>query len=249
MRIIFRFLLFSIVAIVSSSFAQQSPRIFLIGDSTVADKPVANDNPERGWGQLLPEFVSLEIKNYAVNGRSTKSFIAEGRWDSVLQVLRAGDWVFIQFGHNDQKTQDSTRYAAPHTLYKTNLIRFVQDASAKGARPVLITPVMRRKFDEQGNFIDQHGDYPNVMKEVAASLQVPLIDLHALSKEVIVHHGVEKSKDIFLWIAPGINKTFPEGKTDNTHFSLYGARIMASLVADEIKSLGLDIPLRGQRPK
>jgi DNA sulfur modification protein DndE len=231
----------SIILLSSFTWNMQEKRIFLIGDSTMADKPLTNDNPERGWGQLFAGMMDAQVFNHAVNGRSTKSFLAEGRWDAVLKELQKGDYVFIQFGHNDSKKSDSTRFAAPQTTYRTNLIRFVNESREKGAQPILITPVMRRKFDEQGNFIDQHGEYPGVVKEVAAAYHVPLIDLHALSKEVIVEHGVEKSKDLFLWIPPNTNRTFPDGKKDDTHFSSYGATIMASLVVKSIRELKLEI--------
>ncbi|GAA0553804.1 glycosyl hydrolase family 28 protein [Chitinophaga japonensis] len=218
------------------------PRIFMIGDSTMADKPLI-DNPERGWGQLFPLFFEpdVQVKNYAVNGRSTKSFINEHRWDTVLAQLRAGDWVMIQFGHNDQKIKDSSRYAAPHTTYKENLLRFVREARAKGAHPVLITPVMRRKFDDKGRFVDQHGDYPGVVREVAAAQDVPLIDLHKSSEALLVQQGPEGSVKMFKTTPAGHYSTLPEGVTDNTHFNTYGATLIAGLVAKEIH--GKKLPL------
>ncbi len=217
-------------------------RIFLIGDSTMADKPLA-DNPERGWGQLLPIFFDErgEIKNHAVNGRSTKSFIDEKRWDAVLQQLRKDDWVFIQFGHNDEKSEDPTRYAAPQAAYRANLARFVTETRSKGAQPVLLTPVMRRRFDATGKFFDTHGEYPGVVRALAKELNVPLIDLHQTSQRLIEQHGVEGSKRLFLWIEPGRYKTLPDGRQDDTHFSEYGATQMAGLVVAEIRELKLKI--------
>ncbi len=217
-------------------------RLFLIGDSTMADKPLA-ENPERGWGQLLPVFFTdeVEIKNHAVNGRSTKSFIDEKRWDAVLQQLRKDDWVFIQFGHNDEKSEDLTRYAAPHTDYRANLARFVAETRGKGARPVLLTPVMRRRFDAAGKFFDTHGAYPDVVRALAQELKVPLIDLHRLSQTLIEEHGVEGSKRLFLWIEPGRYKTLPDGRQDDTHFSEYGATQMAGLVVAELRVLKLGV--------
>ncbi len=223
-----------------TSFAQESktaPQIFLIGDSTMADKPLA-DNPERGWGQLLPIFFdkSVSIKNHAVNGRSTKSFIDEGRWNTVLSQLKKDDWVFIQFGHNDEKKEDPTRYAAPQTGYKNNLTRFVNDVRAKGANPILLTPVMRRRFDAQGKFFDTHEDYPAVVRSLAKDLKVPLIDLHRTTQTLIEDHGIEGSKQIFLHIAAGAYKSLPEGKIDDTHFSEYGAKKVAGLVVANLRS-------------
>lgn len=212
-------------------------RFFMIGDSTMANKPLAN-NPERGWGQLFPALLTneVEVHNHAVNGRSTKSFIKEGRWDSVMKQLREGDYVFIQFGHNDSKITDSNRYAAPQTTYRTSLIRFVNEARSKGANPILVTPVMRRKFDTKGTFVDQHGEYPGVVREIAQQMNVPLIDLHASSQKLIEQHGVEGSKKMFLWIDPKHFGTMFEGKKDDTHFSEYGAISVASLVCAEMKA-------------
>lgn len=217
-------------------------RVFMIGDSTMADKPLA-DNPERGWGQLFPTVFTdrVEIKNHAVNGRSTKSFIDEKRWDAVRAELQAGDWVFIQFGHNDEKSEDPTRYAAPQTAYRANLTRFVNETRAKGAQPVLLTPVMRRRFDAQGKFFDTHGEYPGVVRSLAKELNVPLIDLHQTSRVLIEQHGVEGSKKLFLWIEPGQYKSLPEGKKDDTHFSDYGATQMAELVAADLRRLQLGL--------
>ena len=208
----------------------------------MANKPLA-DNPERGWGQFFPKYMidEIEVQNHAVNGRSTKSFIDEHRWDTVMSRLKAGDYVMIQFGHNDQKAEDSNRSAPAHTLYEQNLIRFVNDVRSKGANPVLITPVMRRKFDATGKFIDQHGEYPVVVKEVAARMNVPLIDLHKSSEALIVKEGVEGSRRFFLTIPPGHFKNYRGKAEDNTHFSEYGAASVASLVCQGIKEQNLPL--------
>jgi lysophospholipase L1-like esterase len=133
--------------------------LYLIGDSTMADKPDPAHNPERGWGQALPEFLDgqVVVDNRAVNGRSTKSFIAEGRWDSVRVRLRKGDYVLMQFGHNDEKSEDSTRYAAPYTAYRRNLARFIAESRAAGATPIVLSSIVRRKFNEHGVLVDTHG--------------------------------------------------------------------------------------------
>ncbi len=236
----------SVIILVLTALAFQVPhhaiRVFMIGDSTMADKPLA-DNPERGWGQLFPEYFTgdVSIKNHAVNGRSTKSFLKEGRWDTVLKYLQKDDWVFIQFGHNDEKIEDSNRYAAPQTDYRRNLERFVKETRAKGANPILVTPVMRRKFDAAGKFVDQHGEYPDVVRAIAREMNVPLIDLHRSSQALIEQHGVEGSKKLFLWIDPKHFKTAPDGRKDDTHFSEYGASQMASLVCEELRQK--NIPL------
>lgn len=230
------FFFLSLVLLMAFGLPEKKISVFMIGDSTMADKPLAG-NPERGWGQLFPQFFTnqVAIRNYAVNGRSTKSFLREGRWDAVMKLLQKDDYVIIQFGHNDEKINDTNRYAAPHTLYRTNLIRFVNDAVSKGAHPILVTPVMRRKFDEQGNFVDQHGDYPDVVRALAAEMKIPLIDLHRSSEKLITGQGVEGSKKLFLWIDPKHFAAAPNGRKDDTHFSSYGAAEMASLVCREMK--------------
>lgn len=220
----------------------QVTQLFLIGDSTMADKPLA-DNPERGWGQLLPKFFGdgVTIRNHAVNGRSTKSFIDEGRWDAVLKQLRAGDWVFIQFGHNDEKKEDPARYAAPGEAYRKNLARFVEETRGRGAHPVLLTPVMRRRFDQEGKFFDTHGEYPDAVRTLAKELNTPLIDLHKSTQALIERHGAEGSKKLFLWIGPGEYKSLPSGRQDDTHFSEYGAREVAALAVAGIRELKLEL--------
>lgn len=221
---------------------ERKPVIFLVGDSTMANKPL-EENPERGWGQWLPQYLTdqVEVQNHAVNGRSTKSFINEHRWDTVMSRLKAGDYVMIQFGHNDSKIDDSNRSAPAHTLYRENLLRFISDVRSRGALPVLITPVMRRKFDGQGKFVDQHGDYPGVVKEVGELTKTPVIDLHKSSEALIVKEGVEGSKRLFLNIPPNHFKNYKGKEEDNTHFSEYGASSMAALVCQGIRDLNLPI--------
>jgi lysophospholipase L1-like esterase len=223
------------------------PRVFLVGDSTMADKPIVG-NPEVGWGQVFPEFFqpgTVTVENHARNGRSTKSFIDEGLWQRVIERARPGDYVFIQFGHNDAKKEDSTRYAEPRGAYRTNLIRFVREAKAKGAIPVLITPVNRRKFDKQGAFVDTHGEYPAVVREVAREEATALIDLHAKSMKLFEREGEEGTKKYFLAGVPEDEYTnLPALKRDNTHFTKFGAVEIAKLVADGMREAGL--PLAGQ---
>lgn len=239
-------LLFALLLSVGSfcvlSWVSNEPvRIFLIGDSTTADKPFI-DNPEHGWGQMLPGFFSrnVQIFNHAKNGRSTKSFLNEGRWKTVLELLKPNDYVFIQFGHNDAKLEDTTRYAAPHTEYKQNLLKFIREARTQLAIPVLLTPVNRRNFDDGGKFIDKHGDYPDVVRGVAGIEKVPLIDLHKKSKELLEYLGPEKSKELFLVsVKPGVYRSLWEGKADNTHFTRNGAFQVAQLVVEGIKELHL----------
>jgi DNA sulfur modification protein DndE len=214
----------------------------MIGDSTMANKQLS-DFPETGWGQVFNEVFTneVEIHNYAVNGRSSKSFRNEGLWKKVVDQIQKGDYVFIQFGHNDQKISDTSKYTLPRLDYKTNLQKYIDETRLKGGIPVLLTPVMRRKFNAEGRFEDQHGDYPVVVRELALKNKVELIDLHHLSQRVIEEHGIASSKDIFMNFAGGIYPKFKEAKEDNTHFSPYGARVMASLVANDIHRQGMNL--------
>lgn len=235
-------LIFSLIIIFLQCSTNDNIRVYLIGDSTMADKPLEG-NPERGWGQMLPEFFTENVRtmNHAKNGRSSKSFINEGRWQTVLDSLNEGDYVMIQFGHNDQKAYDTTRYTAPYGAYKSNLMKYVNESRAKEAIPILLTSIMRRRFDKQGQFYDTHGKYPEVVRHIADSMNVILIDMHELSRELIMSKGEEGSKDLFLWVEPGEYPLIPDGRQDNTHFCEYGARQMAQLVARELKNKNLKL--------
>ncbi|RAV30656.1 rhamnogalacturonan acetylesterase [Sinomicrobium soli] len=216
---------------------EKTVTIFTIGDSTMADKPTEGGNPERGWCQLLPEFVrgTVRVENHAVNGRSSRSFIAEGRWKVVLSQLSEGDYVFIQFGHNDQKVKDSSRYTNPYTGYRQNLERYVKETRKKGAIPILFTSVVRRNFNSYGTLVDTHGDYPLVVRMVAEAMKVPLVDLQRLTENLEMAYGPERSKKLHLWYAPGEIPFYQEGKEDNTHYSVKGAREVAGLAVKELK--------------
>ena len=211
--------------------------VFLVGDSTMADKPYAGSNPEKGWGQVFPLYFSegIRFENHAMNGRSTKSFRAEGQWDTVMERLKAGDYVIIEFGHNDQKINSEDRYAFADSTYRDNLTRFVQEVRAKGGKPVLATPISRRSFDDHGVLTDTHGRYSEVVREVAEQLEVPLFDLHAKTVEVIEQFGMEKSKELFLHYKPGDYDKFPKGVEDNTHLSPTGAFKVADLAVEELR--------------
>ncbi len=231
-----------LAAISGFMFSQKTPRIFLVGDSTMADKPLA-DNPERGWGQLFPMFFdhSVIIENHARNGRSTKSFLNEGRWQVVLNRLQPGDYVFIQFGHNDEKISDSTRYAAPQTDYRNNLMKFILDTRAKNANPVLLTPVSRRKFGKDNKSVETHPEYSDVVRSLAKEENVPLIDLDSMSRALLDQFGPEGSEKLFLRVPPGEYKSLPKGKHDNTHFTFFGATKIAGLVVEGIRALHLPL--------
>ncbi|MGV3459794.1 MAG: rhamnogalacturonan acetylesterase [Flavobacterium sp.] len=222
--------------VTAPAFAQKVA-IYGIGDSTMADKKNPSQNPEHGWLQVFQRFVTADVKviNKAVNGRSTKSFIDEGRWDSITKVLKEGDYVFIQFGHNDQKTEDPKRYTNPHTAYRHNLMRFVNETRQKGAIPILFSSIARRNFNEQGVLVGTHGDYTLEASLVAAELNVPFIDLEYYTEVLEQSYGAEKSKELHLHFAPKEHPYYPEGKKDDTHLSEKGANEVAAIVARELK--------------
>lgn len=184
--------------------ADALPRVFMAGDSTMANKPL--DLPERGWGMVLGEYFvdPAMVHNHAMNGRSTKSFIDEGRWAKIVEELRAGDWVIIQFSHNDEKKENPKVYADSATTFRDNLRRFIRETREKGANPVLATPVCRRKFDAQGKLIDTHGAYPDAIRAVAAEEKVPLLELERATAAWLQSEGDEPSKKYFMWIKPGV---------------------------------------------
>jgi DNA sulfur modification protein DndE len=215
--------------------ASAAPRVFMIGDSTMANKPL--DLPERGWGMALGSFLvdPAMVQNHAVNGRSTKSFIDEGRWDKVTAELKVGDFVIIQFAHNDEKKEDPKRYADAATSYRENLRRFILETRAKGASPILATPVCRRKFDAAGKLVDTHGDYPAAVRAVAAAEKVPLLDLERATAKWLQAAGDAGSKKFFMWIEPGTHPKIPDGRKDDTHFVAAGATAVAELAVNEIR--------------
>ncbi|MET0751886.1 MAG: rhamnogalacturonan acetylesterase [Pyrinomonadaceae bacterium] len=217
--------------------AQKSPvTIYLAGDSTMAEK-LPEKRPETGWGEMFQQYFDankVKIENHAQNGRSTKTFISENRWQAIVDKLKKGDYVFIQFGHNDQSKEKGERYTPPED-FKKNLARMVADVLAKKANPVLLTPVMRRRFDKDGKFYDTHGEYPDLTRSVAKDLKVPLIDMQRASEKLIIEYGLENSKKLFLQLKPGENPNYPNGIEDNTHFSPLGAEEMAKLAVAEIK--------------
>ncbi|MFT3867120.1 MAG: rhamnogalacturonan acetylesterase [Nibricoccus sp.] len=218
--------------------AKIHPALHLVGDSTMADKPIDKPNPERGWGQLFPTLLKepARVVNHAQNGRSSKSFREEGRWQNVLEQIEKGDFVLIEFGHNDQKSQDPKRYAAAETDFKDNLRRFIHEATAKGASVLLASPVNRRKFDDKGQLTETLGAYPDAMRAVASEEKVPLIDLHKLTRPVLEKLGPENSKSLFVWVKPGEYAILPKGREDDTHFNEKGALAVSELVATDLRA-------------
>ncbi len=219
---------------------QEKPVVYLIGDSTCADKK-AEAFPEMGWGTPFKTFFTeqLKIENRAWNGRSTKSFMKEGRWDDVLSTLKEGDHVFIQFGHNDEVPSKVGRYTTPDE-FQTNLRKYVSDTRERRAKPVLLTPIARRSF-EDGKLMDTHKQYAQLVREVAAEKDVPLIDMTKKSMALIEEWGISNSQLLYHHLLPGEHPNFPGGREDNTHFNELGARKMAQLILEDIRKLDLDL--------
>lgn len=230
---------------------QQNIRLFGIGDSTMAfyDQEKLNEKyggenyPLRGWGMALQSYFRAEVKvvNRAVSGRSTKSFISEGRWEKVKKEFQSGDYVLIQFGHNDQKIQDPKRYTRPFIEYVENLALFITEARALGVQPIIATSIARRHFDEENRLIDSHGSYVDACRYVGQKLDVPVIDLTRKTMTLIRGLGFEQSKDLFLHIPPNTFANLPDGLTDNTHVSTEGACEIARLFVEDLRKLDIGL--------
>jgi lysophospholipase L1-like esterase len=239
-----RAVLLALVGLMAAGTLRATPRLHLAGDSTLATKERATPNPEYGWGEMLPRFFrdAATIVNHAANGRSTKSFLAEGRWQRLMEGVAPGDWVLVQFGHNDAKREDPNRFTEPRGEFAAHLRRFIGDIRARGAHPLLATSVARRQWAADGTRLeDTHGDYVVVTREVAAEEKVPLLDLNRLTAELELAHGLRGSKRLHLWIEPGVYARKPEGWRDNTHYSAYGAERVAALAVQEM--IRLQLPL------
>ena len=230
--------------------------VYMIGDSTMANKSLDAGNQERGWGHVLGGYFTedVRVENHAVNGRSSKSFIDEGRWDAVVNKIRPGDYVFIQFGHNDEKA-DPKRHTDPGTTFDENLRKFVRETRAKGGIPVLFNSIVRRNFGanpqavaaddvrseqsddivEGDTLVDTHGKYLDSPRNVAREMGVTFIDLNKATKDLVESMGVEGSKELFMWIPKGVSPACPKGRQDNTHLNVYGARKVAKLAVQAIE--------------
>lgn len=244
-----------LVVLFSAFTSDKTITIFMIGDSTMANKPLEGDNQERGWGQVLGGFFSEEIviDNHAKNGRSSKSFIDEGRWDVVLRKMKPGDYVFIQFGHNDEKANPD-RHTDPGTTFDANLKRFVSETRAKGGIPVLFNSIVRRNFRVNENavaeddyrkikltelpegdvLIDTHGEYLNSPRNVAKEMDVPFVDMNKLTHDLVQGMGPEASKKLYMWMPANKFASCPQGRQDNTHLSVYGARTITRMTVEAI---------------
>jgi len=222
-------------------------KIWLIGDSTMSVKEV-KAYPETGWGMPFVNFwdSTVTVDNRAQNGRSTKTFINENRWQPVIDNMQEGDYVFIQFGHNDEVPTKASY--TTESEFKNNLIKYITGTKNKKAIPVLLTPVARRKFDASGKVEGTHEIYSAIVRQVAKENNVVLIDLDKKSQELLQQWGEEKSNYLFNHLAAGEHPNYPGGKEDNTHFNELGARVIAELVLAEIKNLHLELAGRIVQP-
>jgi lysophospholipase L1-like esterase len=231
-----------LIFVLAGCVKEQTFHVFMAGDSTMSDKD-PGVYPETGWGQVLPDFfdsTKVVVENDAKNGRSSKSFISEGRWDSLINRVVPDSYVFIQFGHNDERPSKGPDRYSTIPEFKDHLRKYVKDVIDKKANPILLTPIVRRKFGDDGKLENTHLDYPDATRSVAKEMNVPLIDLTALSAKIVEAKGDSLSKSLYNWVEPG-HKNYPDGKQDDTHFSPEGAKVMAGLVVDAIKEMNLPL--------
>ncbi len=213
-------------------------RLYLIGDSTCQTN-FEDTYPQRGWGQLISEYLNPEFKviNLAKNGRSSKSFFDEGLFKYCEETIEEGDYLFIQFGHNDEK-EDKERHTDPFTTYKKQLSYYVDFALSKKATPVLISSIYRRQFIEENKLNPNcHGDYPKAMEELAKEKNIVFIDLTSKTKEYLEKVGESNTKCFFMNFDKNIYPNYPEGKEDNTHLREKGARMVCSLLKEELTKI------------
>ena len=211
--------------------------IYVCGDSTAASySPEAA--PITGWGQVLGEMLpGIRVENRAMGGRSTKSFLSEGRLQQIETEIQAGDLMLIQFTHND--TSDLVwRHTDPWTSFQHNLEIYVDTAQMHGACPVLMTPICRRYWRE-GKLLESHGEYPEVIRVLAERRNIPLIDIYEKSTRLVRELGEEESRKLYLHVEPGVYPAYPEGSVDDTHTKRAGAEAYARMTAEALKELKL----------
>ena len=247
------------VLFLTAAMPDRTTTIFVIGDSTAANKDISGGKQERGWAMALQAYFDdhIIIDNHAVNGRSSKSFIDEGRWDKVLQKMKPGDYVIIQFGHNDEKPKVD-RHTDPGSTFDYNLAKFVRETREHGGIPVLMNCVVRRNFfvnapenddDEKlrtqtfkdgvkmiegDSLIDTHGLYRQAPRDVARRMNCHFVDANQITHDLEQGLGTEASKQLHMWYLPGTEPSEPKGKQDNTHYNIYGAHQVARLLADAL---------------
>ena len=248
-----------VVALLCASATQKTTTIFIIGDSTAANKDISKGKLERGWGMALQCYFddNIVVDNHAVNGRSSLSFLNEGRWDKVLQKMKPGDYVIIQFGHNDEKAPKD-RHTDPGSTFDYLLAKYVRETREHGGIPVLMNCVVRRNFakvapkndddealrnttfkDAQGlvegdSLVDTHGLYRVAPRDDAQRMNCHFVDANRITHDLEQGLGTEASKKLHMWFRPGEEPTEPKGKQDNTHYNVYGAHVVARLLADAL---------------
>lgn len=223
------------------SIQERDIKIFIAGDSTAQTYNEERDGLIKGWGQMLGCYLNenIEVVNHAIGGRSTNSFIAEGRWDRLLSEVKPGDYVLIQFGHNDASTRPDRHTS--YEEYEANLTMMISDVRKKDANPILLTSLVMRTF-VNGHLIDDRlKGYPVITRKVAKENNIPLIDINQKSRDFITMLGDEASKPYYRWVEPGVDPKKPEGLQDDTHMMEKGAKQVALLVAEGIEELNLPI--------
>lgn len=247
------------VLLFMAAVPDKTTTIFVIGDSTAANKDLSKGKLERGWAMALQCYFddNIIVDNHAVNGRSSKSFIDEGRWNKVLEKMKPGDYVIIQFGHNDEKAP-LDRHTDPGSTFDYNLAKFVRETREHGGIPVLMNCVVRRNFMvkapavaddellrnttfkdgahmiEGDSLIDTHGLYSQAPRDVAERMNCHFVDANRITHDLEQGLGREGSKRLHMWYLPGTEPTEPKGKQDNTHYNIYGAHVVAELLADAL---------------
>ena len=211
---------------------QQPINIWLAGDSTLAWKKPSR-SPESGWGEGLKLYVNENtmVHNHAASGRSSKSFIDEGRWQNMVDSLKKGDYVIIQFGHNDEKTKEKL-HTTPYGTFKENLKKFIEESKQKGANPIVCSSIVRRQFNPDGTLKDTHGDYIAAAEEIAKETKILYVDMESLTHELVTEMGPDKSKEIY---------NYTSRKQDSTHLNVKGAARVAELFVKEIKAQHLPL--------
>lgn len=258
----------AITALMTAMTTDATTTIFIIGDSTAANKDISHNRKERGWGMALQCYFddNIRVDNHAVNGRSSLSFFNEGRWQKVLEKMKPGDYVIIQFGHNDEKPQPD-RHTDAGSTFDYMLARYVRETREHGGIPVLMNAVVRRNFHvsvaasdddeklrtttfndgvksaEGDSLVDTHGLYRVAPRDVAQRMHAHFVDANKITHDLEQRLGVEASKKLHMWFMPGEEPSVPAGRQDNTHYNVYGAHVVARLLAD---ALCWEIPLLGK---
>ncbi|MCF6286973.1 MAG: rhamnogalacturonan acetylesterase [Candidatus Hydrogenedentes bacterium] len=232
------------VPVSAADDANRLPTLYVIGDSTAAAYSMSR-YPLFGWAQVLQHYFDaskLRVADRAISGRSSKSFYDAGSWTPIRELLQPGDYVFIQFGHNDQKKDDPKRYTEPTTTYTEYLKRYVDETRSAGATPILLTPINRNSWETPKKLRDSLGGYPDAVRKLAKSERVPLIDLHKRTARLYRKLGQERTTRLFIYLPPGLYPAYPDGRPDNTHLQERGAYTISGLAIKAIRRQR--IPLR-----